>query len=65
MIYYINGVKHSSRPRIETREDKYGQCIRLSCLCGKKSNWHTSQDRAVDGLYQNHEDSTKETSMDH
>jgi hypothetical protein len=42
----------SDRPRIETRQDKYGQCIRLVCRCGVATNWHTERWMADTALNQ-------------
>ncbi len=30
----------------ETRDDKYGQNIRLTCSCGVTTNWHTEEWKA-------------------
>lgn len=56
-MYFDNdGVEHSERYSIETREDKYGQKIRLKCKCGIQTTWHTEKWQAEQAMYQLHSD---------
>ncbi len=51
---YKNGkpIYCSRRPTIETRKDKYGQNIKLTCRCGATTNWHCEKWKAEPTFWQ-------------
>ena len=42
--YYLARYKQDAchiPPRVERRDDKYGQNFKMKCSCGQETNWHT------------------------